>query len=235
MPASSPDPQATAVARESKPTRSRPGRKGVHGTPTNRSSRSRRRTRLARRRLGTAEAAGRAPRQRTRNQPRPGRQDTPGPLRTPRRSPERAEGRGLADNQERKTRSSGTDLASVRLLSGNAESFAVVDPRKREVKRQDLFRAVEKVSDQHAGGQEGAHPSVERALEPALVRVLPGLVGDRERDVLVRRAGGEDERGQVGVVPVLDDAVRRRPGLVDQVGVEDRELCVVGQSLKRAR
>lgn len=56
------------------------------------------------------------------------------------------------------------------------------------------------------------HSAVERAAEPALVRVLPRPVHDRERNVLVRRSGGKDDRANVGVLLVLDDAEFCRRG-----------------------
>lgn len=93
------------------------------------------------------------------------------------------------------------------------------------------------------------HSAVERAAEPALVRVLPRPVHDCERNVFVRRSGGKDDRANVGVLLVLDDAelcskegrvslctgtslagiiIRTRSlGLVDEVGIKDVELVAL--------
>jgi hypothetical protein len=56
-----------------------------------------------------------------------------------------------------------------------------------------------------------------------LVRMLPFPVDDLERNVLVGRAGGEDDGGDLGLVFVFDDAVGGRFLGVDEIGIEDAD------------
>lgn len=65
------------------------------------------------------------------------------------------------------------------------------------------------------------HAAVKRRAEAALVRVLPLLVDDLECNVLVRRAGAEDDGRDLGLDLVAHDLVRRRDLRVEQVRVED--------------
>lgn len=57
------------------------------------------------------------------------------------------------------------------------------------------------------------------------MRELPLAVDDPERDVFVRRAGHKVQQHRLVVPRLLDDLVRRRFGLVDEVGVKDVELA----------
>ena len=67
--------------------------------------------------------------------------------------------------------------------------------------------------------------ALERAPKPFLRRVLPLLVDDLERNVLVRGTGVDAEDARLAVLaPVRHDGVRRSRGLVDEIGVEDVEL-----------
>ena len=59
------------------------------------------------------------------------------------------------------------------------------------------------------------------------MRELPLAVDDPERDVFVRRAGAEVQQHGLVVARLLDDLVRRRLGLVDEVRVEDVELVAL--------
>lgn len=51
--------------------------------------------------------------------------------------------------------------------------------------------------------------------------MFPFAVDDLERDILVRWAGREDDRGNFRLFLVLDDAVRRGLLRVDEIRVED--------------
>lgn len=58
------------------------------------------------------------------------------------------------------------------------------------------------------------------------MRVLPFLVDDLERDVLIGRAGREDDGRNLGLNLVLNNLVRRRDLVVKQVRVEDAAIYV---------
>lgn len=64
------------------------------------------------------------------------------------------------------------------------------------------------------------------------MRELPLSVDDTERNVFVRWPGAEVQEHGLVVTGLLDDLVRRRLGLVDEVRVEDVELRDVSATTK---
>lgn len=68
------------------------------------------------------------------------------------------------------------------------------------------------------------HASIKRAPKSPPMRILPFPIHDPERQILVRRTGGEEQENGIGVAGLFDDLVGWRGGLVDQVWVEDVEL-----------
>ena len=70
------------------------------------------------------------------------------------------------------------------------------------------------------------YASLERALEPSLVRILPLFVYDAKRDVFVRRAAGDSQDARVVVygARVALELVSRRFAFIDQIREEDVEL-----------
>lgn len=59
------------------------------------------------------------------------------------------------------------------------------------------------------------------------MREFPLAINDPERDVLIRRPSSKVQQHRLVVPRLLDDLVRRRFGLVDEVRVEDVELVAL--------
>ena len=77
------------------------------------------------------------------------------------------------------------------------------------------------------------YSSIEATPEPLLMRVLPILVGNLEREIFVRRSGAEENNARIVVSFRLDDFVVGRGTFVDEIRVKDVEFVALDDFWRR--